>query len=210
MRSTAITIFLLAFITPLVAKKEVVDDTDPSIVYWPPADAWEHFKDHPSLTGRNYWNNSLSFTFSKAAYLSWTFNGTSIEYWGGTSDRDGSCLVELDDVKVATVSGRAAQVGSPILLWGDSGLANDTEHTIKITVPSDDTADACDFDRFEYVPLPGDPRASSKSEDGLSASDKIALGTGLGIGIPTVLIAGLALYLSHTSRSKGVYGPIVG
>ena len=48
----------------------VVDNTDPSIIYWPP-DQW-HLE---VVTGLGYYNNTLMYAIEKGHFASFTFNG---------------------------------------------------------------------------------------------------------------------------------------
>ncbi|KAH7090869.1 hypothetical protein BKA62DRAFT_788756 [Auriculariales sp. MPI-PUGE-AT-0066] len=220
MWSTCLTASVLSLATVVLAQLApiTVDDVDPGIVYVP-ENAWYH---ESVLANRSYWGNTISWTRVGGAYFSWTFTGTSVEYWLRHKSRVWCVRARVGRRAAWHGQGHSDDKGLAKMLWSETGLAPDVPHTIKVTVPADGLS-SCGLDHFVYVPVDdasgmgtsstasassskGTTTSSSSSSTGgrgLGTSDIIALVVGLGIGIPSLVIP---IYFGLKSRSK--YIPI--
>ncbi|KAH7091861.1 hypothetical protein BKA62DRAFT_723759 [Auriculariales sp. MPI-PUGE-AT-0066] len=186
-----------AVLTPVFLN---VDAVDASIAYWPSPGNWT-FTGTTNLGGDSY-DGKSSLSAVPGAYLTWSFDGSSIEYWSSSSPKHGACKVEFDGVSVASVSANAVAVGPPNMRW--SLDVSPGPHTIKLVVPEDNDGLYCALDRFLFRPgqddgirdgSDGGPVSNYLALPSISIGGKklnikliIALSVGLGLGIPLLLM----------------------
>ncbi|KAH7091857.1 hypothetical protein BKA62DRAFT_676781 [Auriculariales sp. MPI-PUGE-AT-0066] len=96
-------------------------------------------------------------------FATFSFTGSSIEYWGNVDTKYGPCLIEVDDESQGYVSGHADALGPPKQLFSMDKLDPTIKHTIKIKVAGEYSPSRCELDRFVYTP------ASNSDESAVTA-----------------------------------------
>jgi len=202
-----------------------VDDRDSSIIYNPVNDWSVHTDQNASF---QLYDNTDTFSNNTDATIAFTFEGTTIQYWGNQGPAHGDCDINLDGKDEGTVTSFAAETGPPIALYNASGLSTSSKHTIIITVASNTYPNFCELDRFVYTPLPGSPGStgspgsqgntgdkgngspnSNSNSDGdtggnsssSSGTNWTAVGAGIGAAIVFIIIA-FGLYRIVQQRNR--------
>jgi SpoIID/LytB domain protein len=121
LKSTAFTVVLTN--PPPVFKS--YGDGDSRLLY---SSGWSVVS-HSSARGGSYHRAS-----AKGAKLTVMFKGSSIKWIGTKSSRSGKADISLDGTRVATVDLYSSSSAFKAAIWSKAGLADDTTHTIVITV----------------------------------------------------------------------------
>ncbi|KAH7090140.1 hypothetical protein BKA62DRAFT_101334 [Auriculariales sp. MPI-PUGE-AT-0066] len=202
-----------------------VDDTSADISYQTVNGSWAKLADLDPTLG--LWNNTQTYSSFKGNSISWTFQGSDIEYWGGTGPNRGQCLIQLDGEPQGEFNGFAATDGPPRQLFKKSSLDASNNHTITITVASDTAPNICDLDRFVYTPGPaattsddnkptkrptnsntrqtttsGQPATTISASSSSSGTNSAAIGGGIAGGIALLGLLAGALWLNRRRRRR--------
>ena len=127
---------------------EVDDAPSSSVVY--SGSHWTH-----GSTGSSNYDSTESFDLTAGDYVTFTFNGTGVEWIAPVSNNGGYANIYIDGTLVASnITTYNANTSYQQVIWSDSGLSSGT-HTIKILVdgtkPAASTATYVQVDAFIYT-----------------------------------------------------------
>ncbi len=123
----------------------VIDDRDAGITY---SGSWSlHTADNDHL-------GTSTYTTSSGAYAEYSFTGTAVKWYGVKGDDHGKADVYIDGTFDETIDEYSASRQDVALLYSKTGLAANTQHTIKIVQRSDKNASSSGYytemDAIEY------------------------------------------------------------
>jgi hypothetical protein len=136
--------FPLALYSSSQTPPTTIDDTDSGIQYqgrWTAANT------------SGYYNGTVHYSNTPNDSVSYTFNGTFIQWIGSTNSNHGLATVVIDSSPPTTVDTYSSQWGKQVVLYERTNL-NNGQHTITITVTGNHDAASSgtyqDVDAFEF------------------------------------------------------------
>ena len=141
--------FPLTLYTGTQTAPTIVDDTDSGINYQ--GGHWT------ASNTAGYYNGTVHFSNTPGDSVSYTFNGTFIQWIGSTNNNHGEASVSIDGGTATTVDTYSPQWGKQAVLFEQTNLAAG-QHTITITLTGNKNAASSDYyqdvDAFEFGVTP--------------------------------------------------------